>query len=223
MGKEYIRNTNVLTTLPNLSDLIYQSDFNNGINLTKTVIGFDHIFNLEAYRSLFPGYCLHMVPRLEGAAAGDTFKISKSVFLNPSKLVTFEFYLFYPQETGIKYLTFGFNWYNVTNTLWAHLRQEYATGKWAYESAEGVFTDFDIPLAHLSFNLWHHVRAVFNFNSQKFIELICDEQIFDISAYPILQLNPAATLGSDFFITLEAADENMPQILIQKILISSIR
>ena len=223
MGQEYIRNINILTTLPDLSSLVYKSDFNNGINLKNTVSGFDYVFNLEESYSLFPGFSLRLATRIDNAAAGDKFKIYKPVFLNPSKLIVMDFYMYYPQEAGLKYINFGFTNHGQANTLQANLRHEYLTEEWSYESADGVFTVMDIPLVSLQYAYWHHIQGVFNFNSAKFVELTCDEQRIDISAYPVLSTAPSATLGNEFFVTLEAADAFIPQLVLQKILISTIR
>ena len=223
MGEEYIRNTNVLSTLPHLGNLIYVNDFSQGLQMESTGTEADFETSITNNSSCIGGFSAYMRTNYLNKAAGDFVLLQKKLPLPPSPLICLDSTFMYIGSLGLAGISFDLEYYNKTSIISARIQHSHSDKKWAIEVSDSMFSNIDLPLCPLTRWYWHHVRIEMDFQNEIFLKLISDNQIIKTFNYGMWKFEDAVDSGLVLKIWLTTSGDQRPIALIDNILLSSIR
>jgi len=223
MGEEYTRNSNILSTLPHLGNLIYINDFSQGLQMDVNGTEDDFEISVSNNKSLIGGYSAYMRTNYTNKQAGDIVEIRKNLPLPLSPIVCLDSTFMLWGPGGVGALAFDLEYYDEDKIVSACMQHVYGDDKWAIEISDGMFSNIDLPLCPLTAFYWHHVRIEMDFQNEKFLKLISDNQILKTFNFGMWKTEEATDNGLLLKITLSASGAQRPRVYIDNILLSSIR
>jgi len=223
MGEEYIRNSNILSSLPHLGPLIYLNDFSNGLQMDVNGVEEDYIVNVTNCYSLIGGYSAYMRTNYTNAAVADLVQLRKKLPLPASPYIALDSTFMFPGSGGLSGLLFDLEFQNGNETIYACLRHAYADKVWGIEISDGLFSNIATPECPLTPYAWHHIHIEMDFANKTFLKLVSDNQIIKTFDFGMWSVTEATNSFIQLNITIEASGAQRPQIYVDNIMLSSIR
>lgn len=117
------------------------------------------------------------------SGAGGVSGIGMYMFLPPTKRVGAELCFTLPY-TFTQYAELFLSAYDSPNSIAFGIRWDYANGKWQYYDSDGNWSD--VPDGAQTLNVlwsyWHKIKLVGDFNTFKYVKLMCDDKEFNLSS-----------------------------------------
>lgn len=182
MSREYTRLISVVGNVPAHGPIVLYDDFEHLLKWTKYLGEGDSVFELDPSFSFSKNQSLHIKTRTTDAAENDIIGARLLSYIPPSKRLNLSTHFSCPDYTLIKLLQFWFILFDGTNKHHSLLQLKTATPIWQYRDSIG--TAIDVPDSGLLpfDNAWHRIQLLADLNTHKYIHMILDNNLFDLSA-----------------------------------------
>lgn len=201
MSQEYTRRISTLGNVPSHGPFIFFDDFESTLKWSKYEGEGDSIFELDPTISYSKNQSLHLKTRTENAAESDIIGAKILLYMSPSKKLNQAIHFKSPDFTKLSHLQFWFTLFDGSHQHYATLQLRPADPKWQYRTDE-VFME-DIPdSAFLPLDdAWHRLQLQADLNTNKYISMIFDNHLFDLSG--LSYYHTTSDILTHFDITIE--------------------
>ena len=207
MSKEYTRSVNILGQIPITGQIVIYDDFENILHWTKYLGAGDDIFELDPTVAKQGSQSLYFKSRTTDAAEDDFIGAYRSIYLLPSKVMSFLGNFRYPSFLAIKYIAFMFQWFSGTHLHTARVNYNPNVPSWDYNNSAGapiVIPGFDTKL---STDTWHSIILRANFAIGNYLSLQVNHMTADLSglAFQVAENTANSFLTKTIFLATAGA------------------
>jgi hypothetical protein len=217
----------LISSLSRTGRVYWQDDFEAYTSIvTEKWIQTSGTISLDTSRPFRGKSCMKLTT---GAVLGNDAQADKLLGALPLGRLGWE--LWFLSQSGvanINNLSFGFYLYDGAYVHDAEVKWLGTVGtlqeKWQYINSEGNYVDvsggaqkIDVASAYA---VWHHFKLVIDFNTEKYVKLICDNKTFDLSALSYYKLADTSRPCIDIWAYIENATATAVSLYVDDVILT---
>jgi hypothetical protein len=218
VGEEFVRRIMVLGSVPSLGPVILFDDMEDLFKWTAGGTGGDVVHQKLTTDAFNGSACLHMKTRATGATAGDILTSQRYIFQRPGKRYQVECIFKLTDTTKVRGFDVGVVLFDGIYSHSGIFRYSGANSRWEYYVIGTGWVAVPGGSQDLGDAVWHRMALSFDENSGKFLSLVCDGKVVDVSSISYSQSGVVGSVYAFFYIGLTAETTTPPEAFVDDVL-----
>jgi len=198
MGKEYVPQLEVVSTLPAPADVLLFEDFEAFFGWSVYLAEAEYI-RKDPSVAFTGNYSLVMRTRIAGALATDETSISKPFGTVTGRYVEFSARFYSPSGYGAPLLRFAIRLTDYDYLFYPEISWNWNTSEWKYRDSTGAYSLVPGNPLVIPYDTWTLVKLVVDFPKYQYVSLSIGNQIIDLSGIDLYKVANTAHLDQGLF------------------------